>query len=56
MKIQCCFAVKDPTGLSWPGVLADYESRKRYYMNLLNETFGNEFDFVYSSLMAHFGI
>lgn len=53
MKIQCCFAVKDPTGLSWPGILADYEGRKRYYMNLLNETFGNDFEFVYTSLMAH---
>ncbi|WP_428770528.1 hypothetical protein V1L52_01485 [Treponema sp. HNW] len=52
MKIQCCFAVKAPTGLSWPGILADYENRKRYYTNLLNEAFGKDFEFIYSSLTA----
>lgn len=47
-KICCCFAVKAPTGLSWPGIVQDYNARKRYYMDLLLENFGkeNEFEFV----------
>lgn len=47
MKICCCFALKAPTGLSWPGIGADYEARKKHYVNLLQENFGAEYEFVF---------
>jgi len=52
MKINCCFAVKAPTGLSWPGIGQDYEERKTYYRTLLEENFGSEYEFVFTELTA----
>lgn len=47
MKICCCFAIKAPTGLSWPGIGQDYEARKKYYKELLLNHFGEEFEFKF---------
>lgn len=52
MKICCCFAVKSPTGLSWPGICQDYDARKKYYTNLLLENFGDEFEFEFTERNA----
>ena len=55
MKIGCCFAVKAPTGLSWPGIKANYQERIDYYKNWMEASFINEKDieFVFSSLNAN---
>lgn len=54
IRIACCFAVKAPTGLSWPGIVQDYDARKRYYMELLEKNFGTEtaFEFVERTAQA----
>lgn len=52
MKICCCFALKAPTGLSWPGIGQDYEERKAYYRHLLEENFGEDNTFVYEDHTA----
>lgn len=51
-KINVCFAVKAPTGLSWPGIALDYGKRQEYYKNLLNNNYGDEYEFTYSELTA----
>lgn len=51
-KICCCFAVKAPTGLSWPGIVQDYQERKDYYQTLLQDNFGDDYEFVYNELTA----
>lgn len=52
LKICCCFAVKAPTGLSWPGIVQDYAQRRRYYEDLLNNNFSQEYDFAFCELSA----
>ena len=52
MKIRCCFAVKQPTGLSWPGIGQDYLARKEYYQKLLLDHFGDEFEFEFTERTA----
>ena len=47
MKICCCFAEKEATGLSWPGIGQDYEERKRYYSELFLKNYGEEFEFCF---------
>lgn len=47
MKICCCFAKKEPTGLSWPGIGQDYSKREKYYEDLLNKNFGKDFEFCF---------
>lgn len=52
LKICCCFAVKPPTGLSWPGIAQDYSKRTKYYSDLLLEHFGEDFIFEFKEYGA----
>ena len=53
MNIACCFAVKAPTGLSWPGIHQDYEERMNYYKQLMDTNFSyTNFNFEFLILNA----
>ena len=50
ITIASLFAVKAPTGLSWPGIKQNYQERVEYYQNLLKKNFESE-DTVFETII-----
>ena len=52
INIACCFAIKAPTGLSWPGIHQDYNERITHYLNLMKNNFSAD-DIKFDSIILN---